>query len=116
MVTSTYIPERGDIVWIDFNPTKGHEQAGRRPALVLSRKIYNIKSERAVVCPITSSINNYPFEVLISGSKKTNGAILVDQIRSIDWKARKTTFIEKISTIALEEVTGKLSALLADDR
>lgn len=112
MVKNIPVPDRGDIIWIDFDPIKGHEQAGRRPALVVSHKIYNIKSKIAVVCPITSNIKNYPFEVIISSSKEISGAILVDQVRSIDLMARNAVFVEKLGSVEFDDVVGKLSALL----
>ena len=82
-----YIPERGDVVWITFNPQAGHEQAGRRPALVLSPKAYNGKVGLALLCPITSQVKGYPFEVGIPEGMPVNGAILSDQIKSLDWRA-----------------------------
>lgn len=89
-----YIPERGDIVWVDFNPTRGHEQARRRPALVLSLKQYNEKRGMMIACPMTSKVKQYPFEVGLKAGK-LNGAILTDQIRSLDWRTRKVAFIQK---------------------
>jgi len=92
MVTKEYIPERGDIVWINFDPQSGHEQKGKRPAIVLSPKEYNKKVGLGLFCPITSKIKNYPFEVEIS-SKKINGVVLSDQIKSFDWRTREIEFI-----------------------
>jgi mRNA interferase MazF len=106
-----YIPDRSDIVWITFNPQAGHEQAGRRPALVLSPAAYNGKVGLAILCPITSQIKGYPFEVLIPDGLKINGAILSDQIKSLDWKVRQTEFICKIPAETLEEVLQKLGTL-----
>jgi mRNA interferase MazF len=111
MVTKQYIPEQGDIVWIDFNPTKGHEQHGKRPAIILSRKEYNKATGLAVVCPITSQVKGYPFEVAVN-TEKIQGAILADQVRSIDWKDRKVSFIIKCDTPLLEETKEKLSTLI----
>lgn len=79
-----YVPERGHIVWLNFNPQSRHEQAGHRPALVISHKIYNEKAGLALVCPITSKIKNYPFTVNLP-SKEGGGCVLVDQIKSVDW-------------------------------
>jgi len=83
-----YIPEQGDIVWLSFNPQAGHEQMGRRPALVLSPAAYNKKVGLAIFCPITSQVKGYPFEVLIPKGVKASGAILSDQVKSLDWKIR----------------------------
>ena len=83
-----YVPERGDIVWITFNPQAGHEQAGRRPAVVLSPKAYNGKVGLALLCPITSQIKGYPFEVALPEGLPVGGVILSDQVKNLDWKAR----------------------------
>lgn len=107
-----YIPERGDIVWITFNPQAGHEQAGRRPALVLSPAAYNGKVGLAILCPITSQIKGYPFEVLIPDGLKISGAILSDQVKSLDWKVRQAEFICKLTPEALDEVLQKLNTLM----
>ena len=82
-----YIPEPGDIVWLEFNPQAGHEQAGHRPALVLSQRAYNEKTGLGIFCPITSKVKGYPFEVLLKG-KKISGVILSDQVKSLDWRAK----------------------------
>jgi len=111
MVKIAYIPERGDIVWVSFDPSLGHEQAGRRPALVLSPKEYNKKTDIAICCPITKSVKGYSFEVEISvGSVK--GAILCDQIRALDWLGRNCQFIGKVSDMQLSEVQDKISELI----
>ncbi len=107
-----YNPNRGDIVWITFNPQAGHEQAGRRPALVLSPTAYNGKVGLAILCPITSQIKNYPFEVLIPEGLKIGGAILSDQIKSLDWKARQAEFVCKLPSSTLNEVLQKLGTLI----
>lgn len=107
-----YIPNRGDIVWLTFNPQAGHEQAGRRPALVLSPAAYNGKVGLAILCPITSQIKGYPFEVLIPDGLKISGAILSDQVKSLDWKIRQAEFICKLTSDALDEVLQKLNALI----
>lgn len=108
-----YIPNRGDIVWITFNPQAGHEQAGRRPAFVLSPAAYNGKVGLAILCPITSQIKNYPFEVLIPEGLKIGGAILSDQIKSLDWKARQAEFVCKLPSSTLNEVLQKLGTLIS---
>ena len=107
-----YIPNRGDIVWLTFNPQAGHEQAGRRPALVLSPAAYNGKVGLAILCPITSQIKGYPFEVLLPDGLKISGAILSDQVKSLDWKIRQAEFICKLTSDALDEVLQKLNALI----
>ena len=111
--TMAYIPNRGDIVWVSFTPQAGHEQAGRRPALVLSPENYNGKVGLAILCPITSQIKNYPFEVLIPDGLKIGGAILSDQVKSLDWKIRQTEFICKLPAATLAEVLQKLGILIS---
>lgn len=111
MVNEKYIPERGDIVWLNFNPQSGHEQMGKRPAIVVSPKKYNSKTNLALFCPITSKIKNYPFEVIIL-QKEINGVILSDQIKSLDWKERNAEFIGKSSEEVLEEVINKFLLLI----
>jgi mRNA interferase MazF len=107
-----YIPERGDIIWLTFNPRAGREQAGRRPALVLSPAAYNGKVGLTILCPITSQIKGYPFEVLIPPKMKISGVILSDQIKSLDWKARQAELICRLPESALNEVLQKLLTLL----
>jgi mRNA interferase MazF len=107
-----YIPDRGDMVWLSFNPQSGHEQAGRRPALVLSPRVYNEKTGLAIVCPITSQIKGYPFEASIPENSEIMGVILSDQVKNLDWKARKVEFIGKLPKNALTEVINKLIVLI----
>lgn len=111
MVKKLYIPDRGDLVWIDLNSTKGREQAKVRPALVLSPKTYNQKTNLAIMCPITSVIKGYPFEVAVK-DKKVSGVILADHVRSLDWKARKAKFVTKAKANVITEVKTKLLLLL----
>ena len=111
MVKKRYIPERGDIVWLNFNPGSGHEQKGKRPAIVVSPKEYNEKVGLALFCPITSKTKNYPFEVKIV-NKIINGVVLSDQIKSLDWKARGTEFISKEAPEIIDEIINKISVLL----
>ena len=106
-----YIPDRGDIVWLDFNPQLGHEQRGRRPALVLSYKAYNEKIGLAVFCPVTSKEKGYPFEVKVEGIK-IKGCVLSDQIKSLDWKIRNIEFIEKIKNMEVDEVIEKIRVII----
>lgn len=107
-----YIPDSGDIVWITFNPQAGHEQSGRRPALVVSPAAYNEKVGLALLCPVTNQIKGYPFEVILPENSKVTGVILSDQVKSLDWKVRKAEFADKISQSELEEVVSKIKALL----
>ena len=108
----TYIPDRGDMIWIAFNPQAGHEQAGRRPALVLSPAAYNSRVGLALLCPITTRIKGYPFEVLLPEGLKINGAVLSDQVKSLDWKIRQAEFICRLPAATLDEVLHKLNTLL----
>jgi mRNA interferase MazF len=107
-----HIPNRGDIVWLNFTPQAGHEQAGRRPALVLSPESYNGKVGLAIFCPITSQIKGYPFEVIIPTGLKISGAILSDQVKSLDWRAREAELICKLPKITMMEVLQKVSTLI----
>ncbi len=105
-----YVPEAGDIVWLNFTPQSGHEQAGRRPALVLSPATYNHKTSLMVCCPLTTQIKNYPFEVLVGGTPP--GAILADQVKSLDWRSRNATFKGRVTREQLSEARGKIRALI----
>ena len=107
-----YAPDRGDIVWLEFNPQAGHEQAGHRPALVVSPKAYNQKVGLALFCPITSNVKEYPFEVLLPDKYKISGAILSDQIKSLDWRVRKARKIATVPKDVLEEVLAKIATLV----
>jgi len=111
MVKSQYIPDKGDLVWLNFNPQSGHEQMGKRPAIVISPKEYNEKSGLALFCPITSKVKGYPFEVEIN-EKKIIGVILSDQIKSLDWKIRNAEYITKIKFEIFQEVKEKLILLI----
>ena len=105
-----YIPQPGDIVWISFGPQTGHEQAGHRPAVVLSPAAYNAKTSLMLCCPMTTRIKNYPFEVVIKGPAPS--AVLADQVRSLDWRRRRARRKGTISAEELAEVKGKLRALI----
>lgn len=107
-----YTPSRGDIVYLDFDPTKGHEQRGYRPAFVISPRSYNEKSSLALFMPITKQQKGYPFEVLLPSALKIQGVILTDQIKCLDWKARSVEFIESVSESLIEEVQAKIEPLL----
>ncbi|PJA97246.1 MAG: mRNA-degrading endonuclease [Ignavibacteriales bacterium CG_4_9_14_3_um_filter_34_10] len=106
------VPDRGDIVWLSFTPQSGHEQSGRRPALVISPQEYNGKTDLAIFCPITSQVKGYPFEVKVPDDLEINGVILSDQIKSLDWKTRKAEFICKLPKAILTETLNKISVLL----
>lgn len=108
-----YVPDRGDAIWLTFNPQAGHEQAGRRPAIVLSPAAYNGKVGLALVCPITNQIKGYPFEVLLPSNKNVGGVILADQVRNLDWKARKAEFIMQLPVSIVQETLAKLTTLLS---
>ena len=105
-----YVPEAGDIVWLHFDPQTGHEQAGRRPALVVSPSAYNGKTELMLCCPMTTQVKGYPFEVSVAGDRP--GAALADQVKSLDWVARKAQYKGKVSTAELSEVRAKIVALV----
>lgn len=105
-----YVPDAGDIVWLQFDPQAGHEQAGHRPALVLSPAAYNGKTGLMLCCPMTTQIKSYPFEVRISGD--TDSAVLADQVKSLDWRARRAKLKGRISAAELAEVRAKVMALV----
>jgi mRNA interferase MazF len=105
-----YVPAAGDIVWLNFTPQSGHEQAGHRPALVLSPAAYNDKTGLMICCPMTTQIKGYPFEVLLEGAGV--GAILSDQVKSLDWRTRKATRKGGVSSTVLTEVRSKIVALI----
>ncbi len=107
-----YIPERGDIIWLDFDPQRGREQAGHRPAIVLSPQQFNSLSSLAFVCPITSKVKGFNFEVPLTEATQTQGVILIHHLRSIDWKTRKIKLIEKAPLTVIEEITVKLEPLI----
>jgi mRNA interferase MazF len=105
-----YVPTAGDIVWLNFTPQAGHEQAGHRPALVLSPAVYNSKTSLMICCPLTTQIKNYPFEVVIAGTPPS--AVLADRVKSLDWRQRKATRKGAVSEEELAEVRAKISALI----
>ena len=112
MVGGDYVPRRGDIVWLDFTPQAGHEQAGHRPALVLSPQVYNERTGLALCCPITSQVKGYPFEVLLPSDNVVTGVVLADQIKSLDWRARWARLACQTTLQVVAEVQGKVDALL----
>ena len=105
-----YVPQAGDIVWLNFTPQAGHEQAGHRPALVVSPAAYNVKTSLMICCPLTTQIKNYPFEVLIAGTPVS--AVLADQVKSLDWRTRKAKRKGAVSEEVLAEVRAKILALI----
>ena len=108
--TNQYIPGRGDVVWLNFDPQVGHEQKGKRPALVLSAKQYNEKAGLALFCPITTKIKNYPFEVKLSA--EIEGVILSDQVKSLDWQSRNPQYILRAPAQVLKEVQENIQMIL----
>ncbi len=107
-----YCPKRGDIMWISFNPQAGHEQAGHRPAFVLSPQSYNSKVGLAILCPLTNQIKGYPFEVRIPDGLKASGAVLSDQVKSMDWRVRGASFLCHVPERIVQEVLNKVGTLL----
>ena len=116
MVEDPHVPDGGDVVWLAFGPRAGHEQAGRRPALVLSPRAYNRKADLALVCPITSKEKGYPFEVALPATGRVMGVILADLIKRLDWRVRRAAFAARTSTSVLGEVLDKLEVLLGRRR
>lgn len=105
-----YVPDAGEIVWLNFTPQAGHEQAGHRPALVLSPAAYNDKTSLMICCPLTTQIKQYPFEVFIGGAPPS--AVLADQVKSLDWRSRTAKAKGRVSPEQLSEVRAKLRALI----
>ena len=108
-----YVPERGDVVWITLDPRAGHEQAGRRPALVLSPSAYNGRVGLALLCPITNQAKGYPFEVPIPAGETVTGVVGADQVKSLDWRARKAVHIGAVEEEVVAQVLERLQTLLA---
>ena len=107
-----YVPERGDAVWLDFSPQVGSEQAGRRPAVVLSPSAYNRKVGLALLCPITNQVKGYPFEVLIPAGLPVTGVVLADQVKSLDWRRRNAELIVQLPRHVVREVVKMVGAIL----
>ncbi len=108
----SYVPDRGDIVWLEFNPQVGHEQSGRRPAFVVSPKAYNQKVGLALFCPISSQVKGYPFEVILPDKARVKGVILSDQIKSLDWRVRNAERIDSVQKDIFEEVLARILTIL----
>ena len=113
MTAREHVPGRGDVVWITLNPQAGHEQAGRRPAVVLSPLAYNERVGLAVLCPITSQEKGYPFEVKIPQGLAVTGVVLADQVKSLDWRVREAERICTLPPDVMAEILGKLGTLLS---
>jgi mRNA interferase MazF len=111
-VTHRAVPDGGDLIWLTFDPQAGHEHRGRRPGLVLSPKLYNQKSGLALVCPVTNQIKGYPFEVALPAASGVSGVILADQVKSVDWRARKAERIGTAPAEVMQYVLAKLAPLL----
>ena len=112
MVKRPYVPRRGDIIWVNMTPQAGREQAGRRPAVVLTPEKYNGRVGLAIVCPITSKVKGFPFEVVIPPMLKIEGAVLADHVRSIDWQARDAEYVSALPEETMNEVTNRILLLL----
>lgn len=112
MVARVYVPDAGDLVWLTFDPQAGHEQRGRRPALILSPRVYNSKARLAIACPITSHVKGYPFEVPLGPGGKIAGVVLADHVKNLDWQARRVVFEAKASVDVLTDVRERLRVLL----
>lgn len=112
VTTPEVVPDRGDVIWISMNPQAGHEQAGRRPALVLSPAAYNGRVGLALLCPVTSQIKGYPFEVAIPAGLPVSGVVLSDQVKSLDWRARRAEFACQVPRPVIDETLTRLRALL----
>jgi mRNA interferase MazF len=112
VVRRAYVPDAGDLVWLTFDPQAGHEQSGRRPALILSPRVYNSKARLALACPITSQVKGYPFEVELPAPGTITGVVLADHVKNLDWEARHVVFVAKAPSQVLTEVRERLRALL----
>jgi mRNA interferase MazF len=112
VVARAYIPDAGDLVWLTFDPQAGHEQRGRRPAVILSPRVYNAKARLAIACPITSQVKGYPFEVALPSGGAVTGVILADHVKNLDWNARRAVFAAKAPSEVVIDVRERLRVLL----
>ena len=112
MVARSYVPDAGDLVWLTFDPQAGHEQRGRRPALILSPRAYNAKARLAIACPITSHAKGYPFEVALPSSSALTGVVLADHVKNLDWNARRAVFAAKAPAEVVTDVRERLRVLI----
>lgn len=110
--SAAYVPDRGDAIWLNFDPQAGHEHAGHRPALVLSPASYNEAAGLALLCPITNTVRGYPFEVSLEAASEVSGVVLADQVKSLDWKTRKAKHIETVPASITAEAIAKVQSLL----
>ena len=110
-----YVPDRGDVVWIDLNPVAGHEQSGRRPAVVLSPLRYNDRTDLMLICPITSKTKGYIFEVSLPSGLDVRGVVLADQVRCVDWRFRRVELITKLAPATAAEIQQKTVKLIAGE-
>lgn len=111
-MTHNYVPNTGDLIWLTFDPQAGREQAGRRPALVLSPAVYNEKTDLALVCPISSRVKGYPFEVPLPEGLPISGVVLSDHLKSLDWKQRKAEFVARVPAEVVSDMVARLAPLL----
>lgn len=107
-----YVPDRGDVAWLRFDPQAGHEQAGTRPALVISPRSYNRRVGLALLCPVTSQVKGYPFEVVLPPGLEVEGAVLSDQVKSLDWRARRARFACSVPRDVIEETVARILTLV----
>lgn len=112
VIEEKYTPRRGDVVWLNFQPQAGREQGGRRPSVVLSNSNYNKAVGLAIFCPITSKVKGYPFEVTLPANFPISGVVLVDQVKSLDWKIREVEFVSKLDDQTVEIILGLLGKIL----
>ena len=112
MVARAYVPDTGDLVWLTFDPQSGHEQRGRGPALILSPRSYNSRSQFALACPVTRQAKGYPFEVPLPAASPVAGVVLADHVKNLDWRSRRATFAAKAPVDVVTDVRERLRALL----
>jgi len=112
VVARAYVPDAGDLVWLTFDPQAGHEQRGRRPALILSPRLYNSKARLAIACPITSQVKGYPFEVPLPSDGTMTGVVVADHVKNLDWQARRVVFEAKAPADVVIDVRERLRLLL----
>ena len=112
LVRTTFVPDRGDLIWLSFDPQTGVEQSGRRPALVLSPQSYNLKSGMALVCPVTNQRKGYPFEVPLPGGAGASGVVLADHVKCLDWRARRAEPLARTPADVVDDVAARIAPLL----